>query len=60
MRNLIILLILTVPLYAVEITVNTSQGRKAISPYIYGKNNSLSDNPSTDKNRIFGCVCSKT
>ena len=46
MRNLIILLILTVPLYAVEITVNTSQGRKAISPYIYGKNNSLSDNPS--------------
>lgn len=31
---------------SVHITVDASQNRKAVSPYIYGKNNSLSDDPS--------------
>jgi hypothetical protein len=30
----------------VNITVDINQNRKSVSPYIYGKNNSLSDNPS--------------
>jgi len=45
MYKLIILLIITSPLFATDITINTSAGRKPISPYIYGKNNSLSDRP---------------
>ena len=31
----------------IQITVNPSQEIKKISPYIYGRNNSLSDNPSS-------------
>ena len=31
----------------VNITVDANAGRKAISPYIYGKNNNVSDDPST-------------
>ncbi|MEJ2056026.1 MAG: glycoside hydrolase family 44 protein, partial [Calditrichaceae bacterium] len=46
MKNLILILFLILPLYAVDITVDASSGRKPISPYIFGKNNSLSDNPS--------------
>ena len=46
MRNLVVLLMIAIPLFAVEIAVDASQGRKPISPYIFGKNNSLSDNPS--------------
>lgn len=30
----------------VNITVDANAGRKSISPYIYGKNNNVSDNPS--------------
>ena len=30
----------------VTVTVDAAAGRKAISPYIFGRNNSLSDNPS--------------
>jgi len=32
---------------AVTVTVKADSGRKAISPWIYGRNNSLSDNPSS-------------
>ena len=31
----------------VNITVDANAGRKAISPFIYGKNNNVSDNPSS-------------
>ncbi|MEI7597501.1 MAG: glycoside hydrolase family 44 protein [Bacteroidota bacterium] len=30
----------------VSIQIDAAQGRKAISPYIYGKNNNISDNPA--------------
>jgi hypothetical protein len=43
MRVLVFILIITQSL-AVEIIVDASAGRKPISPYIYGRNNSLSDN----------------
>jgi hypothetical protein len=45
MRLLILFLMITHAL-AVEIIVDASAGRKPISPYIYGRNNSLSDNPN--------------
>ncbi|MBN1406249.1 MAG: T9SS type A sorting domain-containing protein [Calditrichaceae bacterium] len=47
MKYLILVLLTVFCLYGVEITVDASQGRKPISPYIYGKNNSLSDNSSS-------------
>lgn len=31
------------PLWAIEIQVDAAQGHRSISPYIYGKNNCLSD-----------------
>jgi hypothetical protein len=40
----IILIFILAPLFAVEISIDASAGRKSISPYIYGRNNSLSDN----------------
>jgi hypothetical protein len=45
MRHLIFLI--TLPILAVEITVDADLGRIPLSPYIYGKNNSLSNNPSS-------------
>ena len=45
MRFLMFLIIL--PAFAVEITIDADLGRIPISPYIYGKNNSLSSNPSS-------------
>ena len=41
-----IILFCSIPLYAVTITVDAAAGRRPISPWIYGKNNSLSDDPS--------------
>ena len=43
-----ILLILYLPSYAqsVQITVNTQKNRIPVSPFLYGRNNSLSDDPS--------------
>lgn len=38
---------ITLSVFAVEITVDANLGRIPISPYIYGKNNSLSSNPSS-------------
>ena len=46
MKKLFLIFLTAVCVYGVEITVDASAGRKPISPYIYGKNNSLSDNPS--------------
>ena len=46
MNYLVIVLLSIFYVYGAEITVDASEGRKPISPYIYGKNNSLSDNPS--------------
>ena len=46
MKYLMMILLMAIPIFAVEIIVDASQGRNPISPYIYGKNNSLSDNPS--------------
>ncbi len=43
---LILVSVLSVQLSAAEITVNATQGKKDISPYIYGRNNSLSDDPT--------------
>ena len=47
MNYLVIVLLSIFYVYGAEITVDASEGRKPISPYIYGKNNSLSDNPSS-------------
>ena len=46
---LIIALIFTISIHAqtVNINVDASQNRKSVSPYIYGKNNSLSADPSS-------------
>jgi hypothetical protein len=41
----VIALFLSVPTYAVTITVDAGAGRKPISPWIYGRNNNLSDDP---------------
>jgi hypothetical protein len=40
-----LMLFLALPVFAVEITVDANSERIPISPYIYGKNNSLSSNP---------------
>ena len=32
---------------SVTIQVNANEGRRAVSPYIYGRNNNFSDNPSS-------------
>ena len=45
MKKLLILLLLVSNLSAVEINVDAFAGRKAISPYLFGRNNSLSDDP---------------
>lgn len=45
MRFLILFIML--PVFAVEISVDANLERIPISPYIYGKNNSLSSNPSS-------------
>jgi len=42
----IIALLLSLPLNAVTISVDAGAGRKPISPWIYGRNNSLSDDPT--------------
>ena len=42
---LLILITLSVKSQVVSISVDVSQNRKAVSPYIYGKNNSLSGDP---------------
>ena len=39
--------VITLSVFAVEITVDADLERIPISPYIYGKNNSLSSNPSS-------------
>ncbi len=44
MRFLLLLLLTVSQIFAVEIVVDASSERKPISPYIYGRNNSLSDN----------------
>jgi hypothetical protein len=46
MKNPLIFMLIILPVFAVDINVDASAGRKPISPYIYGRNNSLSDNPS--------------
>ncbi len=46
MRFLIFALILLGPLYAIDIQIDVAAERKPISPYLYGKNNSLSDDPN--------------
>ncbi|MEJ2543577.1 MAG: glycoside hydrolase family 44 protein [Calditrichaceae bacterium] len=46
MKKLFLIFLTAICVYGVEITIDASAGRKPISPYIYGKNNSLSDNPS--------------
>ncbi|MBN1482265.1 T9SS C-terminal target domain-containing protein [candidate division KSB1 bacterium] len=45
MRLLIFALILSSPLYGIDIQIDVAGERKPISPYLYGKNNSLSDDP---------------
>ncbi len=47
MRYLILVLLSITQISAVEIIVDASSDRKPISPYIYGRNNSLSDNSSS-------------
>lgn len=47
MRYFILVLLLITQISAVEIIVDASSKRKPISPYIYGRNNSLSDNSSS-------------
>jgi hypothetical protein len=44
---LLLLLPLLSPAQAVQITINTQNNRTPVSPYIYGRNNSLSDDPSS-------------
>ena len=44
--KLILVLLLYIPAFSAEITIDAAAGRKPISPYIYGKNNCLSDNPN--------------
>jgi len=46
MRYLMILFLFTSTVSAAEIMIDASAGKRHISPYIYGRNNSLSDNPS--------------
>jgi hypothetical protein len=50
MKNLFIILsfVLSIPVFSQTVTigVDITQNRKNISPYIYGRNNSLSDDPS--------------
>jgi len=45
MRFLIGFILVAIQVFAAEIIVDASVGRKPISPYIYGRNNSLSSNP---------------
>jgi hypothetical protein len=47
MRFLIIFSLNVLPVFAAEIIIDASLGRNPISPYIYGRNNSLSDNPGS-------------
>jgi hypothetical protein len=44
--SLIFALFISFPLYAVTITVDAAAGRRPVSPWIYGRNNSLSDDPA--------------
>ncbi len=46
MKPFLLLLSLAMCAFAAEIQIDAAAGRRAISPYIYGKNNSLSDNPA--------------
>jgi hypothetical protein len=46
MRFSIVFILIASSIFAAEIIVDASSGRTPISPYIYGRNNSLSDNPS--------------
>ena len=41
---LLIVLVWGTPLRAIEVHVDAARGHRAISPYLYGKNNCLSDN----------------
>lgn len=50
-KYLSILFLIFVNLFANEINVNVTEGRIPISPYIYGKNNCLSDNPGDPLNQ---------
>lgn len=47
MKVLLLLLILTVGAIANDITIDAAADRQPISPYIFGRNNSLSDNASS-------------
>lgn len=46
MIRFLLSLIIIVPTFAADIQIDVAAGRKKISPYIYGRNNSLSDNPN--------------
>ena len=46
MRRLIICFLVYTPLFAIDVTIDANKDRIPISPYVYGKNNSISDNSS--------------
>ncbi len=53
MKIVLLTLILSMAVWANDITINAAAGRQAISPYIFGRNNSLSDsksNPTSQEN----------
>lgn len=52
MRHFILVLLSITQISAVEIIVDASSERKPISPYIYGRNNSLSDNSSSPLSQV--------
>jgi hypothetical protein len=47
--TILTILLITMPTSSqtININIDITQNRKAVSPYIYGRNNSLSDDPST-------------
>jgi hypothetical protein len=47
MKFSLVFIMIALPVFAAEITIDASGGRKPISPYIYGRNNSLSDRPGS-------------
>lgn len=47
MRFLIIFILIAQSAFTAEIIIDASSGRISISPYIYGRNNSLSSNPGS-------------
>ncbi len=41
----LVLLMVSTPLWAIDVQIDAALGQRPISPYLYGKNNCLSDNP---------------